>query len=147
MPNEITHTLRLPADLRDRLLVHLIGAAPNEGVGLLAVTGQNGIVEATAWFPGQNVDTSPVRFTMHPGEVLAALETIEREGWRLGAIVHSHLRGPATPSRTDLEESRYPDALMVIASLAQLPPDLRAWCPDPGDEGLVMRPVTIEIVP
>ena len=56
-----------------------------------------------------------------------ALKTMEREGWRLGAIAHSHPRHPATPSATDRVEALYPAALMMICSFEADEPELRAW--------------------
>lgn len=145
MPDSAIHTLRLSPELRDRMVIHLVRAAPNEGVGLLAVVRKANVAETVAFFPGENIDASPTRFTMHPRDVATALDAIADQGWELGAIVHSHLKGSASPSRTDIGESQYPDALMVIVSLAHLPPDLRAWRPDRVGDGVVMRRVTIEI--
>jgi proteasome lid subunit RPN8/RPN11 len=64
---------------------------------------------------------------MLPEEVLAALQDMAANGWRLGAIAHSHPRGAATPSPTDLREAFYPEALMVIVSLAEPRAHARAW--------------------
>lgn len=145
MTDKAIHTLRLPPSLRDQMVIHMVQEAPNEGVGLLAITRDAGIARATAYFPGENIDASPTRFTMHPQDVITALDTISREGWELGAIVHSHLKGPATPSSNDIDEAYYPDALMVIVSLAHLPPDVRAWRLDSRNEGVMMRRVLLDL--
>lgn len=139
-------TLRLSSRLRDEILVHLIREAPNEGVGLLAVDRSAAHAEAVAFFPGENIDASPTRYTMHPRDVMTALDTISAHGWALGAIVHSHLRGPATPSRTDIGEAHYPEAVMLIVSLASLPPEMRGWRLAEADADTVMEPVTIEVI-
>ena len=124
-----------------------MAAAPWEGVGLLAVpegdegngetrgrgqpsagAGEEGpAVRAVRFYPGTNGAASATRYTMPPEEVLAAFEDMAARTWRLGAIVHSHPRGPATPSPTDLREAYYPEALMVIVSFAVVPPEVRAW--------------------
>jgi proteasome lid subunit RPN8/RPN11 len=140
----VIRTLRLPPRLRDEILIHLIREAPNEGVGLLAIERRAVDVEAVAFFPGENIEASPSRFTMHPRDVVGALDTINQRGWELGAIVHSHIKGPATPSRTDIGEAYYPDVVMLIVSLASLPPDMRGWRLDERGDDRVMRPVTIE---
>jgi proteasome lid subunit RPN8/RPN11 len=140
----VIETLLLPSALRDEIMVHLIREAPNEGVGLLAVDRRVPAAEAVAFFPGENIDASPSRYTMHPRDVVAALDTIAARGWELGAIVHSHLTGPATPSRTDIGEAQYPDTVMLIVSLASLPPDMRGWRLVENDDGVVMRPVRLE---
>lgn len=146
MTEPVIETLRLPSNLRDTILVHLIREAPNEGVGLLAVDRRATVAEAVAFFPGENIDASPSRYTMHPRDVVAALDAIAARGWALGAIVHSHLSGPATPSRTDIGEAHYPDAVMLIVSLASLPPDMRGWRLVEQEDGIAMRPVRLETV-
>lgn len=146
MPDVAVHTLRLPSTLREQIMIHLVREAPNEGVGLLAVSHRDGIASATAFFPGENIDASPTRFTMHPRDVVTALDTIAEHGWELGAIVHSHVKGPASPSRTDLGQSHYPDTLMVIVSLAHYPPDMRGWRLDEEDGGVKARPVAVDVV-
>ncbi len=117
----------------DAVVRHLVAALPHEGVGLLAtkraagVAGVDGTLRVMRFYPGTNIDASSTRFTMDPAEVLDALHDVDEHGWWLGAIVHSHPAGSAVPSATDLREARYPDALMVIAALAERPPRLRAW--------------------
>lgn len=144
--------LYLPRTIREELLVHLLDAAPNEGVGLLAVgdtyrddDGQRA-VDAIRFYPGTNIEASPSRFTMEPAEVVRALRDIGERGLTLGAIVHSHLRGPATPSTTDLREAWYPDALMMIASFADQPAVLRAWRVAREDDLRVVQPVDIVVL-
>lgn len=147
MSDVVIQTLRLPSELREEILVHLIREAPNEGVGLIAVDRRAPSADAVAFFPGENIDASPLRFTMHPRDVVAALNTIAERGWELGAIVHSHMKGPATPSRTDISEAHYPDTVMLIVSLASLPPEMRGWWMEERDDERVMRPVTLDTNP
>lgn len=143
--------LYLPQSMREQILIHLLEAAPNEGVGLLATgapyTDGDGVlaVDGIRFYPGTNLDASPSRFTMDPAEVASALHRIQQDGQEMGAIVHSHLRGPATPSTTDLREAYYPDALMVIASFADQPVTMRAWRVIPEDELRVVQSVDIAI--
>ena len=121
--------LVLPLTINDEIIAHLRSIAPLEGVGLLAVPREStgSALAAVRYYPGTNQDQSPTRYTMAPDEVLGSFLDMERHGWRLGAIVHSHPVGPATPSPTDRREFHYPEALMVIVSLAGDAPDLRAW--------------------
>ena len=120
---------RLSSSLRGRIVDHLAVAAPLESVGLLGVAQAEStdVVRAVRFYPGTNVDASPTRYTMDPAEVISALRDMEANGWWLGAIVHSHPASPAVPSPTDLREAHYPDALMVIVSLARAAPEFRAW--------------------
>lgn len=121
--------LILSAALHRQLLAHLRRVAPEEGCGLIAF--HHGC--PVRLFEGTNTERSTTRYNMDPGEVLTALNEMERHGWELGAIYHSHPRSAAEPSETDLAYYYYPDALMVIVSLAGPSPDLRAY--RIGDQG------------
>lgn len=148
-PPSMVDRLYMPHWIRDEVLVHLLDAAPNEGVGLLAVgepyTDEDEAVamEAVGFFPGTNLEASPSRFTMNPAEVVTALREMRDANQLLGAIVHSHIHGPATPSATDIREAHYPDALLMIASFADQPTALRAWRVTPEDDLRVVQPVDI----
>ena len=143
--------LYIDRSIRDEFMIHLLAAAPNEGVGMLAVgepfRDEDGLhaVEALRFFPGSNVDRSPSRYTMDPVEVVRALREIRESGWQLGAIVHSHLKGPATPSATDVREAHYPDALMVIVSFAVQPATTGVWRVVPEDDLAVVQSVDLVI--
>lgn len=134
--------LALSETLRDQIITHLRSALPNEGCGLVAVNDKGAAVR---FYPGENLDASPKRFTMDPVIVIAAFKDMEAHGWRLGAIAHSHPRTPATPSVTDLREAHYPSALMLICSFASEEPELRAWAvtaePGGGRDILGERPI------
>ena len=121
--------LLVTAALRARIVAHVAADMPCESVGLLGVARgpRPDIVRAMRLYAGTNVDASPTRYTMDPAEVISALRDIETNGWWLGAIVHSHPASPAVPSATDLREAYYPDALMVIVSLARGTPEIRSW--------------------
>jgi len=127
--------LLLPAGLRREIIEHLRKSLPFEGCGLLAVD-DSGL--ARHFYPGENLDRSPVRFTMDPATVIAAFKAMDAAGWVLGAIVHSHPQTPATPSKTDLREAHYPSALMMIGSFGIEPPDFRLWAVEalPGGGGV-----------
>ncbi len=119
-------SLRMPRPIYDQMLAHLRRSVPLEGVGLLAVTVDDwNEAQAVHFYPGTNVDASPTRYTMDPEEVLATFRDIERHGWRLGAIVHSHPETPAIPSATDRREAYYPEALLVIVGIAS--GEVRGW--------------------
>ncbi len=137
--------LVIPVSIRRRIIDHARAARPNESVGLLATVRDGRETVATAFFPGTNVDASPMRYTMNRTEVEIALHRISRAGWTLGAIVHSHPDDPAVPSETDLREHRYSEALMGIISLVAEPPDLRAWFLRPEGSAAGQRMVEIAV--
>ncbi len=119
--------LVLPQDIADQIVAHLVRSLPAEGCGLLAVRSGESSVTAVMFYEGRNVDRSATRYTMEPRDVLGALRDIDRHGWLLGAIVHSHPGGPPTPSPVDLSEARYPGVLLGIVGMASRPPRLRFW--------------------
>jgi proteasome lid subunit RPN8/RPN11 len=86
--------------------------APEEACGLLS--GQDDRVHEV--FPMTNALNSPVRFRLDPQEQIQAFEHIEQNGWELVGIYHSHPQGPPTPSRTDVMEAYYPEAVNLIWS-------------------------------
>ncbi len=130
----------------DRIVGHLRTALPHEGVGLLAVDSADGpTANVRRFYPGTNVDASPVRYTMAPSEVLAAFRDIESAGLRFGAIVHSHPATAPVPSDTDRRESYYPDVVLVIVGHLASDPVARAWRPISSEAGDVVGFAPIEL--
>ncbi|MER3484602.1 MAG: hypothetical protein C4345_00130 [Chloroflexota bacterium] len=141
----ITMKLELPSSIWRAIVEHMRAALPAEGCGLLAVpTVATAVVRAVRFYPGTNILRSPTRFTMHPREVQAALDDMERHGWQLGAIVHSHPTSSPSPSPIDLREAYYPNALMVIVSLGGDRLMVQAWRLDRN--GRTFDPVAVPIV-
>lgn len=132
----------------DRIVRHLRQALPNEGVGLIGSdrVEQDGrvVAQTRRFYPGSNVLASRTRYEMDGLELIDALRDIDRHGWTLGAIAHSHPIGPATPSATDIAEFLYPEALLVIASFASLEVDIRAWKLEPDRSSWRPRLVPIQ---
>jgi proteasome lid subunit RPN8/RPN11 len=125
--NAAFRPLELDSGLLAAILQHLRDWLPNEGCGLLASVAEGERDRAVHFFPGTNVDFSPVRYTMDPGEVLAAMKRMRQEHWDLAAIVHSHPRTRPAPSRTDRQEWFYPEARLVIVSFAGDGPEIGCW--------------------
>lgn len=111
--------LRIATRHLEQMAAHLAAHAPREACGLLA--GQQGA--SLHVFEISNELDSPTHFSMAPAEQLRAFAEMERQGWELLAIYHSHPAGPATPSRTDLAEARYPG----VAHLIWAPDAQGAW--------------------
>ena len=109
----------LPAAIRDALVAHARAEHPNEACGLIAGTapaGQGGA--PTRWYPTRNRAASPLRYEIHPDDLLPAALEIDDADEVTWGIVHSHVRSPARPSPTDVGLALYPDALYVLVSLA-----------------------------
>jgi len=113
----LPRALILSDELRGAVVAHLRACLPNEGVGLLSTIDATGAVEAVRFYPGRNLNESPSRFTMDPLDVLRACEDMEREGTRLGVIVHSHPTTVPEPSQTDLRELAMPGVVNLIVQL------------------------------
>ncbi len=86
--------------------------APEESCGLIA--GIEG--RSLAVYPVENILHSPVRYRMAADEQVRVILEIERQGWDLLAIYHSHPTGPPVPSPTDIAESAYPETVYLIWS-------------------------------
>jgi [CysO sulfur-carrier protein]-S-L-cysteine hydrolase len=125
----------LPAAIRDAIVAQARAEYPNEACGLIAGTapaGEGGV--ATRWHPGRNRAASPLRYDLHPDDLLRVSLEIDDAAEVTWAIVHSHVRSSARPSPTDVGLAFYPDALYVIVSLAGREADpatgvesVRAW--------------------
>lgn len=131
--------LEISERLYTRIVNHLADAAPYEGCGLIAFDGGRPVEV----YPGTNILRSATRFRMADSEVVRAVQEMDRRGWWLGAIYHSHPNSPPEPSTTDLKEANWPDALMIIVSFMTGEPQMRAW----RVKGLGFEPVEVVVVP
>jgi [CysO sulfur-carrier protein]-S-L-cysteine hydrolase len=126
---DVEHGLTLPRSLAELLLAQARAELPNEACGLLSGSVRDGV--ATTFHPARNAEASPLRYNVHPDDLVRITFAIEDAGEDLVAIFHSHTRSPAVPSATDLRTAMYPDAIYLLASLAdsEALPDtaLRAW--------------------
>ena len=106
--------LVLNPGILEAMVKHFQAELPREGCGILA--GVENV--ATRFIPVTNRLASTTAFDMEPAELIPALRTIRDTGERLLAIGHSHPKGPASPSRRDIESAYYPEAAHIIVSLA-----------------------------
>ncbi|WP_038047903.1 Mov34/MPN/PAD-1 family protein [Thermus caliditerrae] len=99
----MSQVLYVPRRLLEATRAHLAQEAPKEGVGLWA-----GRREVERVIPLPNAHPEPLTgYLAEPLALLKALKALEREGLALLAIYHSHPRGPAFPSPTDIREARW----------------------------------------
>lgn len=119
----------LPSSLAHEMLDHARGELPNEACGLLG--GRLDRLEAGSFHPARNAERSPLRYNVHPDDLVRIVFGLEDAGEDLVGIFHSHTRTPAVPSRTDRRAAQYPEVVYVLATLADpdaAPSDaLRAW--------------------
>jgi proteasome lid subunit RPN8/RPN11 len=114
----------IPAQLLDEIVAHAREEAPNECCGL--VGGVEG--RATAVYRARNEFESPLRYNVHPQDLIRIMGEIDRKGEELAAIYHSHTRSEAYPSQTDVNlAANWPDPVYLICSLASPEPELRAF--------------------
>jgi proteasome lid subunit RPN8/RPN11 len=137
-------SLALSAELCNTLVSFLQQCLPDEGVGLLAASRMGSSLVAARFYPGQNTDSSPLRYTMDPTDVMTALADMKRRKTRLGAIVHSHPNTPPVPSPTDLVEANIPGVLSLIVGLSPVV-ELRAWSLVFDDHGVAVSSKEVSI--
>ena len=98
--------------------MHAQACLPEECCGLLAGHGWT----VRRMIPVENEEHSPVRYRMEPQAQIEAMLALERTSDELVGIFHSHPRGPAHLSPTDLAEARYPECIYLVLS-----PDDERW--------------------
>lgn len=125
----------LPRAIADAIVTHARAESPHEACGLVigsAPAGSGGV--ALRYEACRNAAASPVRYTIHPDDLIRLAVAADDAGEAFWGIVHSHVRSPAVPSPTDVGLAFYPDALYLLVSLAEDQadraagaPPLRAW--------------------
>ena len=102
----------------DEMVAHAREDLPNECCGILA--GRDG--QVSKLYRMTNVEASPFRFSMDPGEIIKVDQEAGDNGWDLMAIYHSHTGSEAYPSDTDVRIARgteelWPDVAYALVSL------------------------------
>ena len=105
----------------DEMVAHSKADLPNECCGILA--GPNGQVMKA--YRMSNVEASPFRFSMDPGELVKVDTESGENNWELLAIYHSHTASEAYPSDTDVRIAAgtaglWPDVRYVLVSLMDM---------------------------
>ena len=121
--------VRIAHSFVEEMVAHAKADLPNECCGILA--GPEG--EVARSFRMTNVEASPFRFSMDPGELVRVDGEAGDQGWELLAIYHSHTGSPAYPSDTDVRiaggtAELWPDTRYVLVSLMDPEtPDVRIF--------------------
>jgi len=120
------------------IAAHLEACLPEEGCGLLA--GRADRVDLVV--PIENVEHSPVHYTMEPRALVGALGRFEVLGLDLMGAFHSHPGGPFGVSQSDVREWRYPEAALVVCAPGEEGWEAKAFLVDEG--GVTELPLQIE---
>ena len=134
----------LPEPLRQQLIEHTRAENPDEACGILAGRGDR--VERV--FPVRNTADAigaergvfreresgtatagrrPVHYYMDPRDQLRVYNEIDELELDVVGYYHSHTHTEARPSPTDIRLATDLSSSYVLVSLAQEPPDIRAW--------------------
>jgi [CysO sulfur-carrier protein]-S-L-cysteine hydrolase len=119
-------SIALPAAIRTAMIEHAKAEYPNEMCGVVvgnAYAAEGG--HAVRWEPARNAEASPMRYAVHPEDLLRLTMETDDADHVFWAIAHSHVRSPAVPSPTDVGVAQYPDALYILVSLSD--DEVRAW--------------------
>lgn len=130
---------RIPRALVEEMLAHAREDLPNEACGIIhAVDGVPTTVHRVPNVAGDDGKGSPYRYLMDPMTQHRLEVRRDDNGETLFAIYHSHVASAARPSPTDVrmaffppgaveQEPMFPSTFYILVSLAQEPPDVRAY--------------------
>jgi len=121
-------SVELSADMVQALIDHARAEYPNEMCGV--IVGDRAAAEGGSplrWEPTRNRAASPLRYEIHPDDLLRLTIETENVGNEFWAIVHSHTHSPPRPSPTDVGLAFYPDAIYLLVSLADAEPAVATW--------------------
>ncbi len=125
-------SLALPGAMRDEMVAHVLQGLPNEACGVLVGMGGRPLKH----IPTRNSDASPVKYNIHPEDLVRIEIEKDKQGWEYIAFYHSHTFSEAYPSTTDVRLAfwpgsdmlLYPDALYIVISLRdRAKPEMRAF--------------------
>jgi [CysO sulfur-carrier protein]-S-L-cysteine hydrolase len=107
--------LKISQELVDEIVIHAREDVPNECCGMVGGKAD----AATTVYRAQNAEASPLRYSIDAKEQFRLMREIDEAGEELVGIYHSHTKSPAYPSQTDVNLAGWPDAVYLIASLAE----------------------------
>ncbi len=104
------------------MVAHCRAERPFEACGILA--SKRSIVKKV--FAMSNASKSPIRYSLDPQEQFSVYRTLDKSGWELGAVYHSHTHTEAYPSPTDVRLASE-DVPYLIVSLGEERVTMRAF--------------------
>ncbi len=105
--------IRIPENIYQKMIEHAKREWPIECCGILGGKDHT-VVES---FELQNVEKSPLRYSMSPKEQWKTFEEMEKQNIEMIATYHSHPHTIPFPSETDVKLACYPDVVTIIISL------------------------------
>lgn len=106
--------MKISRQLIEEMVAHAREDLPNECCGMVGGAGG----EARTVYRAANAEASPLRYSIDAREQFRLMREIEAAGEELVGIYHSHTKSAAYPSQTDVNLAGWPDAVYLIASLA-----------------------------
>jgi proteasome lid subunit RPN8/RPN11 len=101
----------LAREVAEAMYAHAVWTYPNEACGLIAMDADGDVKMVLCL---TNTDASEHRFTIDPVEHFGCVTFVERSGWHIGGIFHSHTRSEAYPSESDIGGGGDPSWLNLI---------------------------------
>lgn len=130
-------SIKLTLNIWNQMLESVAKLDQIEACGLLF--GSNHIVSLV--IPVSNILNSPTRYKMDPQGQFHAFKIMEEKNLELIGIYHSHPDGPEYPSKTDIAEAFYPEAVYLIWFKQNHIWDCNAYCIKSG--GITKTKITI----
>jgi proteasome lid subunit RPN8/RPN11 len=101
--------------MRAAIVAHAMCDAPRECCGIIA--GRNGV--PMRLYETRNVAAGNRLYEIDPAQLIdLEFRELPAQGTEIVAIYHSHPESPAYPSQTDVELAFWPEAVLLICSLA-----------------------------
>jgi proteasome lid subunit RPN8/RPN11 len=124
------HSLWLTPEQAELLIAYARAGQPNEVCGVLGGSAQGAV---KLILPVANIAAQPATtYYMDERELIEALHAVAEADMELLGFYHSHPRGHAIPSPTDIRSANYPDTTTLIIGLGARKPELAAWNIRPG---------------
>jgi len=107
-------SLTLGPNLLNDMIAHAKNCLPEEACGLVVIRPPHDI----RFLALPNSLRSETAYEIDPALLATTFRKLRDSGEELLAIFHSHPKGPAHPSKRDLEHAFYPEVAHIIVSLA-----------------------------
>jgi proteasome lid subunit RPN8/RPN11 len=114
-------------ELLDQLIEHALADPANEVCGVLSVD-PGPPAQAVRSYRATNIHHSALKFEIDSLELLELWQTIEGQGFEMGAVYHSHVRSAPYPSQTDINfAASWPGVEWIIVGLGNGEPEVCSY--------------------